>query len=41
MRRFKEAYFRIRGAGATDEACFVTEAASVHAHLQPVEFRIK
>lgn len=34
-------YFRIRGAGATDEARFVAEAASVHTHLQSIKFRIK
>lgn len=34
-------HFRIGGAGTTDEACLIAEAASVHAHLQSVKFRVK
>lgn len=34
-------HFSVGGAGASDEARFVSEAASVHAHLQPIEFRVK
>lgn len=34
-------YFRIRGAGATDETCFIAKAACIHTHLQSVKFWIK
>lgn len=35
------AYFRIGGAGAADEACFIAKAASVYTHLQSIKLRVK